>query len=212
MPDPMNPASLAPNIPEITLDQLRPIPEPWQEVSLQGCLIEASAIARRIQDLARQIEQNADPGAPLVVISILAGAAIFSSDLIRALRCPLEWTMIGLSSYREGTTSGDLQWTFPLARDIRGQQVLVVDDILDTGQTLQAVVEHLHTLRPASVQTCVLLDKQISCPSDNSTSARIQADHVGFQIEDAFVVGYGLDMGGQFRQLPFVATLSPRPL
>ena len=99
MPDPMNPASLAPNIPEITLDQLRPIPEPWQEVSLQGCLIEASAIARRIQDLARQIEQNADPGAPLVVISILAGAAIFSSDLIRALRCPLEWTMIGLSSY-----------------------------------------------------------------------------------------------------------------
>ncbi len=208
----MNPASLAPNIPEITLDQLRPIPEPWQDVSLQGCLIEASAIARRIQDLARQIEQNADPSAPLVVISILAGAAIFSSDLIRALRCPLEWAMIGLSSYREGTTSGDLQWTLPLARDIRGQQVLVVDDILDTGQTLKAVVEHLHTLRPASVQTCVLLDKQISCPSDNSTSARIQADHVGFQIEDAFVVGYGLDMGGQFRQLPFVATLSPRPL
>ena len=158
----MNPASLAPNIPEITLDQLRPIPEPWQDVSLQGCLIEASAIARRIQDLARQIEQNADPGAPLVVISILAGAAIFSSDLIRALRCPLEWTMIGLSSYREGTTSGDLHWTLPLTRDIRGQQVLIVDDILDTGQTLQAVVEHLHTLRPASVQTCVLLDKQIS--------------------------------------------------
>lgn len=212
MPDPMNPPSLAQNIPEITLDQLRPIPEPWQDVSLQGCLIEASAIARRIQDLARQIEQNADPGTPLVVISILSGAAIFSSDLIRALRCPLEWEMISLSSYREGTTSGDLHWTLPLNQDIQGKQILVVDDILDTGQTLKAVVEHLYTLRPASVQTCVLLDKQISCPSGNSTSARVQADHVGFQIEDAFVVGYGLDMGGQFRQLPFVATLSTRPL
>ena len=212
MPDPMNPPSLAKNIPEITLDQLRPIPEPWQDVSLQGCLIEASAIARRIQDLARQIEQNADPGTPLVVISILSGAAIFSSDLIRALRCPLEWEMISLSSYREGTTSGDLHWTLPLNQDIQGKQILVVDDILDTGQTLKAVVEQLYTLRPASVQTCVLLDKQISCPSGNSTSARVQADHVGFQIEDAFVVGYGLDMGGQFRQLPFVATLSPRPL
>ena len=196
MPDPMNPPSLAKNIPEITLDQLRPIPEPWQDVSLQGCLIEASAIARRIQDLARQIEQNADPGTPLVVISILSGAAIFSSDLIRALRCPLEWEMISLSSYREGTTSGDLHWTLPLNQDIQGKQILVVDDILDTGQTLKAVVEHLYTLRPASVQTCVLLDKQISCPSGNSTSARVQADHVGFQIEDAFVVGYGLDMGG----------------
>ena len=212
MPDPMNPPSLAKNIPEITLDQLRPIPEPWQDVSLQGCLIEASAIARRIQDLARQIEQNVDPGTPLVVISILSGAAIFSSDLIRALRCPLEWEMISLSSYREGTTSGDLHWTLPLNQDIQGKQILVVDDILDTGQTLKAVVEHLYTLRPASVQTCVLLDKQISCPSGNSTSARVQADHVGFQIEDAFVVGYGLDMGGQFRQLPFVATLSTRPL
>lgn len=212
MPDPMNPPSLAQNIPEITLDQLRPIPEPWQDVSLQGCLIEASAIARRIQDLARQIEQNADPGTPLVVISILSGAAIFSSDLIRALRCPLEWEMISLSSYREGTTSGDLHWTLPLNQDIQGKQILVVDDILDTGQTLKAVVEHLYTLRPASVQTCVLLNKRISCPSGNSTSARVQADHVGFQIEDAFVVGYGLDMGGQFRQLPFVATLSTRPL
>ena len=212
MPDPMNSPSLAQNIPEITLDQLRPIPEPWQDVSLQGCLIEASAIARRIQDLARQIEQNVDPGTPLVVISILSGAAIFSSDLIRDLRCPLEWEMISLSSYREGTTSGDLHWTLPLNQDIQGKQILVVDDILDTGQTLKAVVEHLYTLRPASVQTCVLLDKQISCPSGNSTSARVQADHVGFQIEDAFVVGYGLDMGGQFRQLPFVATLSTRPL
>lgn len=212
MPDPMNPPSLAQNIPEITLDQLRPIPEPWQDVSLQGCLIEAGAIARRIQDLARQIEQNVDPGTPLVVISILSGAAIFSSDLIRALRCPLEWEMISLSSYREGTTSGDLHWTLPLNQDIQGKQILVVDDILDTGQTLKAVVEHLYTLRPASVQTCVLLDKQISCPSGTSTSARVQADHVGFQIEDAFVVGYGLDMGGQFRQLPFVATLSTRPL
>ena len=212
MPDPMNSPSLAQNIPEITLDQLRPIPEPWQDVSLQGCLIEASAIDRRIQDLARQIEQNVDPGTPLVVISILSGAAIFSSDLIRALRCPLEWEMISLSSYREGTTSGDLHWTLPLNQDIQGKQILVVDDILDTGQTLKAVVEHLYTLRPASVQTCVLLDKQISCPSGNSTSARVQADHVGFQIEDAFVVGYGLDMGGQFRQLPFVATLSTRPL
>ena len=159
-------------------------------------------IARRVKSLARQIERDYR-GREMVVVSLLNGTVLFLADLIRHLNLPLRLDFIGVSSYGAGTESGNLVFTKELRLDMRDRDVLLVDDILDTGKTLSRVIPKLQVLKPRRIRTCVLLDK----PSRRTQD--IQADYVGFKIPDFFVIGYGLDFAERYRNLPFVGVLHP---
>lgn len=142
-------------------------------------------------------------GRELVVVSLLNGTIMFLADLIRHLSLPMRLDFIGVSSYRGGTESRNLIYTKELRLDVRNRDVLLVDDILDTGRTLHQVREKLELLQPSRIKICVLLDK----PARRLQPVR--ADYVGFEIPDLFVVGYGLDFAEKYRNLPFVAVLKP---
>lgn len=167
-------------------------------------LIPASRIHRRINVLARQINQDFS-GKEVVLVALLNGTVIFLADLIRRLNFPLRLDFMGVSSYGSGTESGTLIFTKELRLDVRHRHVLVVDDILDTGKTLNAVLERLGRLQPASLKTCVLLDK----PERRVGS--LQSDYVGFSIPNQFVVGYGLDYDERYRNLPYIGVLRNPP-
>jgi hypoxanthine phosphoribosyltransferase len=128
---------------------------------------------------------------------------MFLADLIRHLNLPLRLDFMGVSSYGMGTESGDLVYTKELRLDVKGRDVLLVDDILDTGKTLSRVIPKLEALGPRRIRTCVLLDKPARRTHD------VKADFVGFAIPDFFVVGYGLDFAERYRNLPFVGVLHP---
>jgi hypoxanthine phosphoribosyltransferase len=137
------------------------------------------------------------------VVSLLNGTVLFLADLIRHLNLPLRLDFIGVSSYGLGTESGALVFTKELRLDVRGRDVLLVDDILDTGKTMSRVLPKLRALKPRRIKTCVLLDK----PSRRRE--KVAADYVGFEIPDFFVIGYGLDFAERYRNLPFVGVLRP---
>ena len=161
----------------------------------------AEEIARRVRDLGRQIERDYE-GKDLVLLGVLKGSYIFISDLARAIDLPLTVDFIGLSSYGEATeASGVVKITSDLTRPIEARHVLIVEDIVDTGLTMRYLLDNLATRRPASVKLCTLLHK----PSRART--RIPIDYLGFQIEDRFVVGYGLDAGEKYRNVPFIGAL-----
>lgn len=139
---------------------------------------------------------------PFTVVSVLKGSCIFAADLIRRIPIPLELAFVGASSYGGGTVAGDLSVNFfPAGHEIEGRHLLLVDDILDTGRTLQRLKSELLGRGAASVSTCVFLDK----PSRRSVE--LEADLRVFEVEDLFVVGYGLDYAGRYRNLPFVGAL-----
>jgi hypoxanthine phosphoribosyltransferase len=179
-----------------------PVPAPWRE-EIQRVLITDAQIARRIRAMAGELEGDFR-GRELVVVSCLNGTVMFLADLIRNLSLPLRLDFIGVSSYGAGTESGDLVFTKELRLDVRGRDVLLVDDILDTGRTLSRVLAILRPLKPRRIKTCVLLDK----PARRVEP--IKADYVGFEIPDVFVVGYGLDFAERYRNLPFVGVLHPQ--
>jgi hypoxanthine phosphoribosyltransferase len=174
---------------------------PWQK-EVERILITEEQIERRIKSLAREIERDFH-GREMVVISLLNGTVMFLADLMRHLNLPMRLDFIGVSSYGLGTESGEIVFTKELRLDVRGRDVLLVDDILDTGRTLRHVLPRLRTLKPRRIKVCVLLDK----PSRRVE--KIQADYAGFQIPDYFVVGYGLDFAERYRNLPFVGVLHP---
>jgi len=177
------------------------VPPRWRK-EVERVLIPEARIARRIRGLAREIERDFR-GRELVVISLLNGTVLFLADLIRHLSLPLRLDFMGVSSYGVGTESGDLVFTKELRLDVRGRDVLLVDDILDTGKTLSRVVPILRALKPRRIKTCVLLNKAAR------RVEKIKADYVGFEIPDYFVIGYGLDYAERYRQLPFVGVLHP---
>lgn len=169
---------------------------------VERVLITEEQIARRIKVLARKIERDFR-GRETVVISLLNGTVIFLADLIRHLNLPLRLDVIGVSSYGLGTESGDLVFTKELRLDVRGRDVLLVDDILDTGKTMSRVLPKIRALKPRRIKICVLLDKP------ERRVEKVKADYVGFEIPDLFVVGYGLDFAERYRNLPFVGVLRP---
>jgi hypoxanthine phosphoribosyltransferase len=166
-------------------------------------LITADQIDRRVGELAEQIAPLYR-GKPLTIVGVLTGSMIFLSDLMRRLDGPLRIGLIQASSYR-GTQSGALQVDRELQADVRGRHVLLLDDILDTGQTLRHLLGQLRELEPLSVRVAVLLRKQGKQRFD------VSVDFVGFEIPDEFVVGYGLDYNDEYRHLPHVAVL-PREM
>lgn len=167
-------------------------------------LISAEQLRGRVAELAVAIGADYRER-PLTIVGVLTGSLMFLADLVRHLDLPLRIALIQASSYRGATTTpGRLHVDSELLADLRGRHVLLLDDILDTGQTLAHLVRHLGTLGAASVHVGVLLRK-----SGRQVHA-VAARYVGFDIPDEFVVGYGLDYNDEYRHLPHVAVL-PRP-
>jgi hypoxanthine phosphoribosyltransferase len=177
------------------------VPSRWRR-EVERILINEDQIERRLRWLSREI-QNDFSGREMVVVSLLNGTVMFLADLIRHLSLPLRLDFMGVSSYGDGTESGELIFTKELRLDVRGRDVLLVDDILDTGRTMARVLAKLRALKPRRIKTCVLLNKAARRTED------IEADYVGFEIPDYFVVGYGLDFAERYRNLPFVGVLHP---
>lgn len=177
------------------------VPPGWRN-EVERILFTDRQIARRIRAMSREIERDFR-GREMVVVSVLNGTVMFLADLIRHLSLPLRLDFLGVSSYGAGTESGDVVYTKELRLDVRGRDVLLVDDILDTGRTLSRVIPKLRALKPRRIKVCVLLDK----PSRRVE--KVAADYVGFAIPNVFVVGYGLDYAEKYRNLPFVGVLRP---
>lgn len=164
-------------------------------------LFSREIIQRRVGELAAQISRDYQ-GRELLVVGILKGAFIFMADLVRALDVPSSVDFVRLASYGDGqVSSGTVRLTKDLESRVEGRELLVVEDILDTGLTLCRLTEILRKRNPASLKVCVFLDKQ------ERRTVPFTADYVGFTIPDAFVVGYGLDLDEKYRYLPDVCVL-----
>ena len=161
-------------------------------------LFSAEQLAVRVKEIGKQIERDYQ-GKELVLLGVLKGSFLFISDLARSIDLPLAVDFIGLSSYGEATeSSGVVKITSDVSKPIENKHVLIVEDIVDTGLTMRYLLDNLATRHPASVKLCTLLHK----PSRSRT--RIPIDYLGFQIEDRFVVGYGLDAAEKYRNVPFI--------
>ncbi|HXE73708.1 MAG TPA: hypoxanthine phosphoribosyltransferase [Candidatus Nitrosotenuis sp.] len=162
------------------------------------CLLDEKTIAEAVARMAEEIARDYR-GQELVLVCVLKGSMMLAADLMRRLPLPVILDFIAISSYGDATeTSGVVSILKDLEENIRGRHVLVVEDIVDTGLTLQYLVRTLQLRQPASLRVCALLEK----PARRRVENRI--DYLGFTIEDYFVVGYGLDYAGRYRQLPFV--------
>lgn len=170
---------------------------------LNQVLFSEEQIARRVQEIGAQISRDY-AGKPLVLVGILKGAVIFCSDLARAVSIPLSFDFMAISSYGAATRSqGVVRFIKDLDRDIVGKDVIIVEDIVDSGLTLSFLMDNLMQRGAASLATCVLLDK----PDRRTTD--VKPTYVGFVIPDAFVVGYGLDYAEMYRNLPYIGVLRP---
>ncbi|MGC4122698.1 MAG: hypoxanthine phosphoribosyltransferase [Myxococcales bacterium] len=164
----------------------------------------AEALQARIRELGAQITKDL-AGQDLAVVCVLKGSFIFCADLVRAIDLPLSVDFLGLSSYDGNTeTTGVVRITSDLSRPIAGKQVLVVEDIVDTGLTMSFLLENLATRHPAGLKVCALLEK----PS--RAVKQVSVDYKGFVIPDAFVVGYGLDYDERYRNVPFIGVLNKK--
>jgi hypoxanthine phosphoribosyltransferase len=164
-------------------------------------LIDAATIAARVRELGAGIERDFR-GKDLVVVVVLKGSFVFAADLIRAIDLPLAVDFLGVRSYGDSTvTSGVVQITSDLTQSIEHKDVLLVEDIVDTGLTLRFLLENLATRGPRTLRLCALLHKPAR------TSVPVNIDYLGFTIEDVFAVGYGLDCAQRYRNLPYVGVL-----
>ncbi|MBM4367114.1 MAG: hypoxanthine phosphoribosyltransferase [Deltaproteobacteria bacterium] len=166
-------------------------------------LIPAERIAARIAEMGQQIRAD-HPDCSITVIGVLKGSFLFLADLVRAIPGDVRVEFLGVASYHGGTSSsGAVQITQDLRASIEGQACLIVEDIVDTGLTMDYLLRTLQVRGPSSIRVASLLDK----PSNREIDVRV--DYVGFTIPDEFVVGYGLDLGELYRNLPYVAVYEP---
>jgi hypoxanthine phosphoribosyltransferase len=165
-------------------------------------LLSAEEIEARIKELAAQIDRDY-PAGPVYLVGILKGACIFLSDLARAMKTPARLEFVGISSYGRGkTSSGEVKFTKDLDVSVEGHDVIVVEDIVDSGITLSYLVQVFQQRRPKSLRVATLLDKP------DRRQRPVKVDYVGFHIPDEFVVGYGLDYAEDYRNLPDICILS----
>jgi len=170
--------------------------------SSKKILIHQSEISRRVQDLADQISRDY-AGGEILMIGVLKGAFIFMADLVRAMSIPCQMDFIRAASYGAGSeSSGSIVITKDVELEIAGRDILIIEDIVDTGLTLRHIVDTLRLRNPKSVKVCAFLDKQAR------RKVSFEADYVGFTMDDGFIVGYGLDFNEQDRFLPDVYVIS----
>ncbi|MBD5780476.1 hypoxanthine phosphoribosyltransferase [Pelagicoccus sp. NFK12] len=180
---------------------MRTIRPRYNESDLETVLLTSEDIQRRISELSSELSEHYQ-GEDVTIVSILSGALVFTADLIRSCNFPTRLDCLRAESYGNATTAQTPpRITNPLKTDIKNHHVLVVDDILDSGNTLKAIIAHLEKHSPASLKTCVLLDK----PARHEKS--FSADFCGFSIPDQFVVGYGLDFAERYRNLSCIGVL-----
>jgi hypoxanthine phosphoribosyltransferase len=171
--------------------------------SLGRALISADRIARRVTEMGREIsEVYADIDTPLVLVVILKGATVFAADLLRSLSIPAELEFVSAASYGSGTAPGKLRLAHMVEGPLVGRHVLLIEDIIDSGRTVGAIERHLRRLKPASLRLAALLDR----PARREVVVKI--DFTGFVIPDKFVIGYGLDYAGLYRELPGIYILT----
>lgn len=173
---------------------------------IAGILVTEAQIQQRLDTLAADIRRDYD-GKDLTLVPVLTGSVMFVADLLRRLPMELRLDFLGLSSYHGQTrSSGEVVVTKALRLDVRGRDVLVVDDILDSGLTLARIRELIAPLQPRSLKFCLLLEKEIP------RAVECHADYVGFRIPNEFVVGYGLDYCERYRNLPYIGVLKPEAI
>ncbi len=175
----------------------------YADKDIERVLFTAEELKARVAQLGAEITRDYR-GKDLVLVGILRGAYIFMSELARQIDLPCEADFMSVSSYGSGTTStGQVRIIKDLSEPVEGKDLLLVEDILDTGNTLYYLREMLAARRPASISVCALLDKPERRVKD------IKADYMGFTIPDAFVVGYGLDYAEHYRNLPYIGIVKP---
>lgn len=170
---------------------------------LERILLTPAQISARVDEMAARL--NAElAGRVVTVLALMDGGLFFVADLLRRLELPVRLHTLSASSYQGGTaTTGEVKVNWPAGADLRGQDVLLLDDILDTGLTLDVISKRILVEQPASLRTCVLLSKRRQRLRD------VPLDDAGFEIADEFVVGYGMDYQGRFRNLPCIGILNP---
>lgn len=165
-------------------------------------LLNEQQLQAGVDAMAKQITQRYGDR-PLTIVAVMTGSLVLLADLIRRLSMPVRVSLIQASSYRGGTSSGELWIRDDMMLDVSGREVIVLDDIFDTGKTLQEVLRRIQAMGPSSLSSAVLLHKV------GRQTVSMQPDFVAFQIPDEFVVGYGLDYQDLYRNLPFLAVLEP---
>ena len=170
---------------------------------IKQVLLTKEQIAKRVEEMGKQITADYK-GKDLIVVVLLKGAAWFATDLTRAIDLPLRVDFMVASSYGNGTsTTGNVKVKLDVSENIAGKHVLLIDDIIDSGVTFAAISDMLRQNKPASLKTVALCDK-----AERRING-MEADYVGFKIPDEFVVGFGLDYAGDYRNLPYIGVLKP---
>lgn len=165
-------------------------------------MISEEEIALRLSELGRAITNDYE-NEELVVICVLKGAFIFCSDLIKKVNRPVRLEFISLSSYGDSTnSSGNVRLEMDITANVEGKNVLIVEDIVDTGLTIRTLIDMLHLRKPKSIKLASLLFKPVKLKH------KVNIDYLGFEIEDKFVIGYGLDYAGRYRELPYIGVLN----
>lgn len=171
---------------------------------IEKILLSEQQIQARIQELGEILTKEYADKNP-VIVGVLKGVVVFYADMIRHIQVPCQMDFMWLSSYAGTDSTGKMLVRQDVTADIEGRHVLILEDIFDTGNSLEFTVNHLKKQNPASIKICTLLDK----PERRRAGVTLKADYVGFTIPNAFVVGYGLDYNEKYRNLPYVGILKP---
>lgn len=174
------------------------------EKDIQEILLSQEQIQDRIAQLG-EILTKEYAGKDPVVVGVLKGVVVFYADMIRQIKVPCQMDFMWISSYAGTASTGKMVVKRDVSADIKGRHVLILEDIFDTGNSLDFTYHHLMEKEPASLKICTLLDK----PERRNPNVTLQADYVGFTVPNAFVVGYGLDYNEHYRNLPYVGILKP---
>lgn len=171
---------------------------------IEKILLSEQQIQARIQELGEVLTKEYADKNP-VIVGVLKGVVVFYADMIRHIQVPCQLDFMWISSYAGTDSTGKMLVRQDVSADIEGRHVLILEDIFDTGNSLEFTVNHLKKQNPASIKICTLLDK----PERRRAGVTLKADYVGFTIPNAFVVGYGLDYNEKYRNLPYVGILKP---
>ena len=174
------------------------------ENDIQEILISEEQIKARIGELGEILTEEY-AGKDPVIVGVLKGVVVFYADMIRQIKTPCQMDFMWISSYEGTDSTGNMVIKRDISADIKGRHVLILEDIFDTGNSLDFTYKHLLSREPASLKICTLLDK----PSRRRPGITLQADYVGFEVPNVFVVGYGLDYNEHYRNLPYVGILKP---